>query len=425
MKFKQFDHAKRWYWIIWISGAVGFGLMLSNACAATSFSAELRLSNDPKYLRKADRFFRSARKEELKISKEPCYRSSVPQYYQLPFDDGKSTGLLTVVADEAANSEPLLYIDINRNGDLTDDGVFHWKPGEDGSMQMAVALPPSAATTGVWLNYTLTRLQWTRGAKSTTVLMFRPEYCRVGHLRIGNQQYAVAIHNIGEYGNVDSLSWGIDLDGDGTIEDSFISDEQFEGAEPFQVAGKSYAVSAISDSGDKITIKVSSQKANPKPRLRIGDLAPDITLQMLDGKSARLRHWRGRALLLEFWTTYCAPCISIVPDMKAFYGQWSRSQLEIVGISLDEAQGTKSAEALVRLFVAEHQIPWPVAIADKGMGSEIAHSFNLSGFPLSILLDKSGRIISIDVPNAGIGGTVRRVQALLGQEKAAKGSPLD
>ena len=67
----------------------------------------------------------------------------------------------------------------------------------------------------------------------------------------------------------------------------------------------------------------------------------------------------------------------------------------------------------MRSFVSEQKIPWPVAIAGNGMESEIAQTYNVTSFPISILLDQSGRIISIDGPNAGAGRTAKVLQGLL------------
>lgn len=398
-------------------------LLLSNLPlwgAESLIPVDLKLTSDPQFILKerAERFLRSAKKEETKIIKEPHYQSTSPQYFQLPLENGKGTVFIAVVADEAATREPLLYIDTNNNGDLTDDGVFRWEPGDDGRLQMDVTIPSVFTKNGAsLLRFKFTRVVWPRGTIWTPMYIVRPEYSRVGHLQIGSKRYVMVIHNHGGFADTNQLTLGIDLDQDGKIEDSALSDEEFEGTEPFNVAGESYAISHISERGDQVLIKVSPNKVKPRPRLRIGSMAPEIALPMFEGKSTRLSDYRGKVLLLEFWTTYCSPCIAMLPELKALYGKWNRSAFEIIGISLDETLKSKSPEDLVRSFVSEHQIPWPVAIAGKGMESEIAQAYNLDGFPISILLDQAGRIISIDGPNAAVGRTARVLQGLLSQNK--------
>jgi thiol-disulfide isomerase/thioredoxin len=360
-------------------------LLLSNLSlwgAESLIPVDLKLTSDPQFILKerAERFLQPARKGETKIIKEPHYQSTTPQYFQLPLENGKGTVYIAVVADEAATQGPLLYIDTNNNGDLTDDGVFRWEPGDDGRLQMDVTIPSVFAKEGaLLLRFKLTRVVWPRGAKWTPVYVVLPEYSRVGHLQVGSKRYLLVIHNHGGFADTNQLTLGIDLDQDGKIEDSALSDEEFEGSEPFNVAGESYVISHMSERGDQVLIKVSPDKVQPRRRLRIGSMAPEIALPMFEGKSTRLSDYRGKVLLLEFWTTYCSPCIAMLPELKALYGRWNRAAFEIIGISLDETRKSKSPEDLVRSFVSEHQIPWPVAIGGKGMESDIVQTYNLAG----------------------------------------------
>ena len=313
--------------------------------AESLIPVDLKLTSDPKFILKyiSERILRSVKKEETKINKEPHYQSTKPNYYQLPVENGKGTRYIAVVADEAVSQKPLLYVDINNNGDLTDDGVFQWEPGEDGRLQIDVTFPSMYTIEGVsLLRYKFTRVLWPRGTKLDPFYLVRPVYSRVGRLQIRSKRYSVVIHTNGGFADINQLTLGIDLDEDGKIEDSALSDELFEGTEPFNVAGESYVISSISDSGDQILVKVSSNKVKTKPHLRRGAMAPDIALRMFDGKSTRLSDYRGIVLLLEFWTTYCPPCIAMLPELKALYGKWNRSEFEIIGISLDEKLKSKS-----------------------------------------------------------------------------------
>jgi thiol-disulfide isomerase/thioredoxin len=400
-------------------GALLFLFLLLNKpslLAQSLFSANLKLTTDPQSIlkEKTERFLQSVKKDEINISNEPHYQSANPAYYRLPVENGSTTSQIVVVADEAEGKPPLFYIDINQNGDLTDDGILHWELGDDGMFQMEASIPHLLKGTEVLsLRFKFTRIIWTRGNKSKAFYLARPQYCRFGQLQIGSFSYAITVHNNGGFCDLRNLTLGIDLDRDGKIEDTAISDELFEGTEPFHLAGQSYEIAGISNDGEQIQVKPSSLKTNPKSHLRIGSPAPDIVLQILNGKKTQLSEYHGKALLLEFWTTYCPPCISILPELKNLYGQWDRTEFEIIGVSLDEAGESGQPDSLLRSFASKFQIPWPIAITGNGLDSDIARAYNVTSFPLSILLDPFGRIISIDVPNAGIGRTAKQLQKFL------------
>src|SRR5215475_3035587 len=83
-------------------------------------------------------------------------------------------------------------------------------------------------------------------------------------------------------------------------------------------------------------VRKSRDGSVPGPQAR-GDVAPDFTLQALDGKNTRLSDFRGQAVLLNFWATWCAPCKIEMPWFVELQKQYGSQGLQIVGVAMDDA----------------------------------------------------------------------------------------
>ena len=116
-----------------------------------------------------------------------------------------------------------------------------------------------------------------------------------------------------------------------------------------------------------------------------GDLAPDFNLRSLDGGMMRLSELRGRPVLLNFWATWCAPCRVEMPWLVAFDQQYRAQDVQIIGVSLDDA----GAEHQVATFARDKGVKYPVLLGD----STVANAYGGVRFmPQSFFIDRDGRI---------------------------------
>jgi peroxiredoxin len=107
----------------------------------------------------------------------------------------------------------------------------------------------------------------------------------------------------------------------------------------------------------------------------------------LEGRPRRLRDWQGRALLCNFWATWCAPCREEVPLLVAAKQQAAASDVEIVGIGIDSADK-------IREFAATHRINYPLLLADATALALLRTLGNRSGgLPYTVGLDRNGALV--------------------------------
>jgi cytochrome c biogenesis protein CcmG/thiol:disulfide interchange protein DsbE len=113
-------------------------------------------------------------------------------------------------------------------------------------------------------------------------------------------------------------------------------------------------------------------------------VAPDFTRVDLSGSSLSMRRYRGKLVLLNFWATWCAPCLTEIPTFKAWQNTYGAAGLQIVGISMDDDS------APVKRAYEKYHLNYPVAMGD----TQLARSFGgVLGLPLSYLIGPDGRVV--------------------------------
>ncbi|HEV8674670.1 MAG TPA: TlpA disulfide reductase family protein [Methylomirabilota bacterium] len=136
----------------------------------------------------------------------------------------------------------------------------------------------------------------------------------------------------------------------------------------------------------------SSDAADVRPTL--GHRAPDFTLRDPDGKPVQLSRVLGeRAVLVNFWATWCPPCREEMPIMERAYREYGAKGLEILAVSIDA--GSEAAVAgKVKAFMAELKLTFPALLDPRG---EVVRAYQLRGLPTTFLIDRTGVIRNIEV----------------------------
>ena len=121
-----------------------------------------------------------------------------------------------------------------------------------------------------------------------------------------------------------------------------------------------------------------------EPSSALGRPAPGFDLERLDGSRVRLAELRGKTVLIDFWASWCPPCVLEIPELNALYAAHPRDAFEIVAISLDDGPRDEIAA-----WVLEHDIHYPVALGDF----DLARKFGAEQFPYHVLIDADGRVV--------------------------------
>jgi len=167
--------------------------------------------------------------------------------------------------------------------------------------------------------------------------------------------------------------------------------EPYDARQPFNVGGVTYEVAYIDSAGTQIALKISNKNAQARPILVKGYSAPGFTATDTNGKRVSLSDYRGKVTLLDFWATWCGPCILEMPNVKRAYDAFHGKGFDILGVSLD--RDTTSAPKYAR----ENGMSWKHISDGKWWKADIAVLYKIQAIPASFLLDKEGRIIARDL----------------------------
>lgn len=120
----------------------------------------------------------------------------------------------------------------------------------------------------------------------------------------------------------------------------------------------------------------------------VGDLRPDLVLLDLDGKEHHLSEFHGQRVLINFWASWCVPCLAEMPALNAARHNFADRGVIVLGIAMDEPER-------VRSFLAAHPVDYPILIGQVGPPSTSLQLGDTDEvLPFSVLLDANGRVLA-------------------------------
>ncbi len=133
-------------------------------------------------------------------------------------------------------------------------------------------------------------------------------------------------------------------------------------------------------------------EAEYNTKIKVGDVAPVFEASTIDGSTLKLADYRGKVVLLDFWASWCGPCVAEMPNVIAAYEKFHEKGFEIVGLSLDDDRPALDA------FLAEHPgMKWRQVFDGKAWESEPALLYGVDAIPFTLLLDREGNVIAKDL----------------------------
>ena len=113
----------------------------------------------------------------------------------------------------------------------------------------------------------------------------------------------------------------------------------------------------------------------------------------IDGTAISMKTLKGKVVVIDFWATWCGPCVAEMPHMKELYAKYRNQGVEFIGVSLDRSQEEGGLDSLKK-FVQENEIAWPQYYQGNFWSSEFSKSWGINSIPCVFVVDAEGKLHS-------------------------------
>ncbi|MCA9130655.1 MAG: TlpA family protein disulfide reductase [Planctomycetales bacterium] len=308
---------------------------------------------------------------------------SLPKYGLIEIGEKK----WAFVLDEPEMGEPKLYLDSNGDGDLTNDPETRWVTTERDGLRRSSGsgvIDLGNNHVGAINFYRFDPNDKTRATLKNT-LMFYSDYGFQYSFWLDGKEFNTFVAGL----PTEKLRLPVDRDGNGRMSSNF---ESVVIGEPFNFTGTTYQFELEDGSLKLIESSEELEQLPLPPDLRIGKKALSFTATTMEGDEIDFpKSFAGKIVMLDFWATWCGPCIRELPNVKEAYANCHDHGFEILGISFDRANRDEN----VREFLAKNEMPWPQVYEGKYWDCVIGDMHDVSSIPFAMLIDcDSGEILA-------------------------------
>jgi thiol-disulfide isomerase/thioredoxin len=149
---------------------------------------------------------------------------------------------------------------------------------------------------------------------------------------------------------------------------------------------------------------VKSSAAGELKKLDAVGKPVDLRFTAVDGREVDVSKLKGKVVLIDFWATWCGPCVGEIPHVKETYDKDHAKGFEIVGVSLDREKDSLTE------FVSSHQMAWPQYYDGQAWQNKFAQQFGIESIPAMWLIDKKGNLRDVNA-RTDLSGKVEKLLA--------------
>lgn len=131
---------------------------------------------------------------------------------------------------------------------------------------------------------------------------------------------------------------------------------------------------------------------------RMESIGKPFELEFTDavkGSEVSIKGLKGKVVVLDFWATWCGPCVAEMPTMKKLYAEYKSKGVEFIGVSLDAPKEEGGLDKLKK-FVADNEIPWLQYYQGEGWQSKFSSSWGINSIPAVFVIDGEGKLYSVE-----------------------------
>jgi thiol-disulfide isomerase/thioredoxin len=292
--------------------------------------------------------------------------------------------VLSIMTGKNNKGEDILIIDTNNDENFNNDRIYILPIQDSASkIQFAVQAKLEYYEKGKIITMNVPLVVANNNPKNKDEWYWFVNGYKTGSFTINGTTFSIALHSRPVYRVADYYRFYVDMNQDGIFDVNPAGNESYSLNKPFNIGTGNMVLDNISLDGTSIHFKKSIVSAKSKRPL-INNPAPSFMVNDMKDELIGLKNFSGRYVLLDFWATWCGPCIKEIPFLKEAKEKYA--QLAVLGIACNDEKDQ------VLAFTQRNNMVWQQSL--QKLDGKLASEYRVEGLPAMFLIDPSGKIVA-------------------------------